>query len=153
MKRVYPLALIMVMLLTGCVFFKSDEQKMKDKINRFITSYNSGDVDAMTETLDSQSRQVINSTLNIADSLIGSFTGFNISIKDVFSLCFNFSGNFERLTIISFDDFQIKESSAVVYVSVVGSKSGAESSQSATFKMIKENGDWFIRDFSNVGGL
>lgn len=153
MKRMIVIVLVVALLLSGCSFFKSDEQKIEDKINRFISAYNLGDVDGMTETLDSQTRQIVNSSMSIADGLIGSFTGFDISVKDVFSLCINFSDDFDRLTISSFDDFQINEDSATAYVTVVGNKSGEESTQNAVFKMIKENSDWYIKDFSNIGGI
>lgn len=153
MKKTIPLILVVMILLSGCSLFKSDEQKMKDQINRFITAYNSGDAEGMIDTLDSQSRQVAKASLGIADSLIGTLTGIGISVKDVFTLCINFSGDFDRLTITSFDDFQILASAATVTVSVVGEKSGEEETQTAIFKMKQENDDWYITDFYGIGGI
>lgn len=153
MKRVVAVALVAALLLSSCSFFKSDEQKMEDKIEKFITSYNSGDVDGMIDTLDSQSRHVAEASLSIADSLLGSLTGIGISVKDVFSLCINFSDDFDTLKILSFDDFQIEADAATVYVTVEGSQAGEESIQQAVFKMVKESRDWYINDFSNIGGV
>ena len=153
MKRICSLVLIVTLLLSGCSFFKSDEQLMKDKINSFVTSYNSGDVEGMIDTLDSQSRQIAKSTLELSDTLISSLTGISVSVKDVFALCISFSDDFDTLTIVSFDDFQVGESTATVSVTVAGEKSGTEETEQAEFKMKKENGDWYINDFYGIGGL
>ena len=90
---------IVFSLLSGCVSFaKSDEEKIKSRLESFTNAYNSGDLEKMLDCMDSKTKNTYKSAINITDSLIGK-TGFKINLNDLFGLSVGITSDGELMTL------------------------------------------------------
>ena len=155
------LALCMV-FLCGCSFLeqffhpKSDEQKIQERIDKFLQSYNTGDLDGVLECLDSKTRNTAQAMVNIANNIGGALLseatglGLGLNLSDLFSLGIGLSsGDFLNVQVKS---ITITDSTNA-YADITLGMNEQISSESAEgrFILIKEGDDWFIKDLVESG--
>lgn len=165
MRRLKISALILALTLvfsffTGCGFtsvntsessggtetWTTDEDRIEQRIETFLTAYNEGDMEVVLQCLDAKTRNAFQAMLNILGGLAGSQLGFDISLSDLFSLGVNTtSGDFMGLNILSMNI--VEGQSAVVTTSMTLHGSGT---QTIYFEMTYEHGDWFIHDMTDT---
>lgn len=150
--------IIPITLFTACLFQKSDEELIEARINRFLTAYNTGDLDAVIECLDAKTRNTYKSTMNLVENiggaLLGKVTetkiGLNLSDLFDFSDLFGISvGTISEDDILTVDIQEIiieDETHATVNVTISYNTNIADLSEDAYFTMLKENGDWYIKN-------
>ena len=128
---------------------KSDNEMINSRISEFLSAYNDGDFEATVNCFDKKTRRQINATFNVTGSLLGSVTGVNIDLSDMFSL---------GIATSSEDDFLSIEISRIVMQSsekatLIGTMSfsgvGSEQSDTVFIVMVKESDDWYINDITD----
>ncbi len=150
-KRVLALFLIAVffsLMLCACdfldLFAESDETKIENRIQTFVSDYNSGDVEAVMASMTKRTRRILESTFGI----LGSISGYDV--KELFVYGFSLGvltseGDYLFLEIV---DIEVSEDSkkadANVVIKMDGSDTGA-----AVFKMKYENDGWYIDDIKD----
>ena len=150
-KRVLALFLIAVffsLMLCACdfsdLFAESDETKIENRIQTFVSDYNSGDVEAVMASMTKRTRRILESTFGI----LGSISGYDV--KELFVHGFSLGvltseGDYLSLEIV---DVEVSEDSkkadANVVIKMDGSDTGA-----AVFKMKYENDGWYIDDIKD----
>lgn len=134
--------------LSACAFFKSDEELIESRIDAFLNAYNSGDMEAVMECLDSKTRNTLQAVMNIGDNLIGE-TGFNISLSDMFGLGVGMMSDEDILTISDMTINITGDTEATVDVTLGYKDVFSENRESAYFTMIKEDNDWFIKNLQS----
>ncbi len=156
MKMSRKLICVFLCALLVCVFFSSclgeeqltSEQLIKNRINEFLTAYNSGDMDAVMDCLDAKTRNAMNAMLNLLGGFIGSQAGFGIDLRDLFSLGIAIeSDDFMKLQIT---DITVKDSKTAVATTTMDlTGAGVET---IYFHMVYENDGWYISDMSDKKG-
>ncbi|MGN1203108.1 MAG: hypothetical protein ACI4RF_07405 [Eubacterium sp.] len=155
MKKILTLTLILILsvsFLSGCnMLIKSDEELIEERINSFVSAYNSGDVDGLIECFDSKTKTAMKSALGIGNSLLGGLIGFDISLSDIFGLGMGITDG-DVLTVQQINDIQVGTDTATADVTIVFSDewggSGA-TTDDCTFYLKSENGGWFISDLKD----
>lgn len=122
---------------------RSDEQKIRERLDAFVFALNSGDADAALECLDSKNRNMLNAALNIGGGLLNSLIGFNIDVKDILALAIGLNSG--DLFTADVKDISItSDTTAVAYLTLTAQVGGQSDSESGTLDLVKEKGDWFI---------
>lgn len=148
MKKAFMFVLALTLVFTGlaaCTPTTTDEELIEERIEAFLTAYNSGDMEATLECLDAKSRNSFQALLNLLGGLAGSLTGFNIDLSDLFSLGINTaSGDFMGLEIT---DIHIQDSkNATVTTTMTLTGAGIHT---IYFIMVYENDGWYIHDMTD----
>ena len=60
---------MLIVICSGCLG-KSDEELIRDRMNTFLTAYNSGDLQGVLQCMDAKTRNTYQSALNIGNVLI-----------------------------------------------------------------------------------
>lgn len=134
--------IIFISLCSGCES-KSNEEMIQDRMNAFLSAYNSGDMQGAISCLDAKTRNTYQAALNIGNSLIG-LTGFSVGIEDLFGLGVGLSGNGD---VLKLDDMKISiksDTKATVTATMQYQDLEKSYSQNVSFTLVKENGDWYI---------
>ncbi len=127
----------------------TDEYLIRECVETFLTAYNEGDMDAVLECLDAKSRNAMEAMLNLLGGVAGSYTGFDIDLKDLFSLGVStVDDDFMLLNIISVE--MRGSSEAVVTTSM--SLHGGMNDEKIYFIMVYEKGQWCISDITDKKG-
>ncbi len=127
----------------------TDEYLIRECVETFLTAYNEGDMDAVLECLDAKSRNAMEAMLNLLGGIAGSYAGFDIDLKDLFSLGVStVDGDFMLLDIISIE--MRGSSEAVVTTSM--SLPGGMNDEKIYFITIYEKGKWCISDITDKKG-
>ena len=148
MKRVISLALVAVILMMALVACgaKSDEDMIKDRINKYISCANNADMDGMLKCFNSATRSAMESMLN----LLGDYAGVNL--KDMMNLGALFgSSEYYSMSVDSIDNIQINGDNATADVTMSATVNGSTQTASDSLPLVKEDGDWYIS--LNLGGL
>ena len=128
--------------------FKSDEDLIRERIEEFVSSYNNGDMEAVMECFDQRTKSIMGATVGIGESLLGSATGFDVSMSDMFGLGAGLNeGDMMKLSNIEFtvpDGAENVSVNAVITMSISFMGQSQSNSSSVQFEMVKEDGDWFI---------
>jgi len=123
-------------------FFKSDEDKIEDRMNAFLDAYNAGDINSVLESLDAKTRNTYGAYMNVGNALIG-LSGFGLELSDMFALGVSLSDgetlSFENMEITMLSDKKASVSAIMCYQGYQDT-----SSQNVEFILIKENKDWYI---------
>lgn len=123
---------------------KSDEELIEARIKEFLTAYNSGDMNATMNCLDAKTKNAMNALLNLFGGVFGGATGYNIDLRDLFSLGVAVEeGDFMNLQV---SETKISGKSAVVTTTM---SLPDVSGQKMYFIMLYENNGWFISDISD----
>lgn len=153
MRRLVKLtALVLVMaamaaMLLGCdSLLKSDEEKIADRLQEFITACNSGDLDGALDCLDKSSRKTYGAVFNIGNGIFGGLTGFEIDVRDLMAVTMGMTGSdFFTLQIQSISLTSKKEAVATVSLSFTNPQTGETQTEgNMRLPMIKEGLDWYI---------
>ena len=153
-KKLTGIALVFCIILFsyGCNFLKSDEAIIEERINTLADAYNAGDVDALINCFDSKTRTTVNSALGIGNAVLGKLTGLGISVQDVLGLGAGLAGMEygDSIEIYSVDNINISGNNATADVSLsftdIYSKSKNTDSGEISVGLVKENGDWFVKN-------
>ncbi|MGN1432725.1 MAG: hypothetical protein ACI4XI_03385 [Ruminococcus sp.] len=142
--------LIIVLLLPACNMFKSDTDMIKERINKFVISYNSGDIEGVIDCLDSKKRTTYKSALGIGNALLNGLIDIDISLQDIFGIGMGLTEN-DSITIEKYNNINISSDSATVDISLIYTDEidGDRSNEKGVFYLIKENDDWFISDLKD----
>ena len=146
MKRSILVILAFIITLSGCVVGKSDEELINDRIDTFLSAYNSGDYDEVLECFTVKMRNTLKSATGIGDALIGGITGFDINMSDLFGLGAGILSDGDILTV---SDMQItfqNETTANVEIVLKYNINGTDFSETTNFTMSKEKNDWLIKN-------
>ena len=94
MKRLLCL-LMMIALLLSFVACGDDKDKseqktdadlIEERIDAFLSAYNSGDMDGVIACMDKKSGNELRAAMNVIGALGGALLGVNLSLSDLFSL-------------------------------------------------------------------
>ncbi len=149
MKRVKIYSLLMCMLLVlycfiSCGAKKSDNELIEERVETFLTAYNAGDMDTVLECLDAKKRNALEAMLNIFGGLAGSYAGFDISMKDLFSLGVNVSeDDVMELEITDIKISSKKKAIAKAEMELYGK------SEVVYVVLVYEENDWYISDITD----
>lgn len=146
---VFILLLLCLSLLSACASSKSDEELIESKIHQFLKAYNSGDIDAVLECLDSKTKNTYKAAMNIGNVFIGKKTGYNISLSDLFSLGVGTMSEDDILTISDTTITIVNDTKATVDVTLEYKDKMSDMQEKAFFTMIKEENDWWIKNLEN----
>lgn len=147
MKRIIAVTVMACMILTmlaGCQL-RSDEALIRDRMEEFRDAYNSGDMEALLDCFDRRTRNTYRSALNVGNALIG-LTGFSVGIEDLFSLGV---GVMAEGDVMAFGEMEIEllsDTKAQVTVELTYQDVEYSDTYTATFKLVKEDNDWFIKE-------
>ncbi len=149
MKRCISIMLICVFatfFLYGCNVGKSDEELINDRIDVFLTAYNSGDYEEVLNCFTGKLKNTLKAATGIGNALMGGITGFDINMADLFGLGAGILSEGDILTVsnieIMFQDDTTANAETILNFNV----NGTETSETTTFIMSKENNDWFIKN-------
>ncbi len=130
----------------------SDEEMIKNRIDQFLRCYNTGNLEGVLSCMDEKTRQTIQSAINLSEGVAGMLGVGGISFSDLFGLGVGMSENDELLSVEIYS-IEIEEVRAEVIVKMAYAYVGSEPyEENALFEMLKEDGDWFIRDFRSYYG-
>lgn len=138
---------VLCVMLSGCFLGKkSDEDMIRGRVESFVTSFNAGDLEGIIECLDSRTRTQFKSVMGLTESIGGAlFEGFtgvglDISIADLFGVGMAFADD-ATLHLDEVTEITISGDNARADVVINGDK--------GHFTMVKEKGDWFIKDLGD----
>ena len=143
---------IILFSFAGCSLFKSDEELIKNRIEKFSYAYNTGDLNAIIECFDTKSRNKYKAAINIAENIGGavlgklSKSGLGLNIADLFGFSVGTVSNDDLLNIEIIQINILDEQNASIEVKMGYKDKMSDFSTNAVFTMLKENGDWYIKD-------
>lgn len=125
----------------------TNEELIAKKINKFLTAYNTGDMDEVLKCLDAKTRNEFQALMNILGGIAGGLLGFDISLSDFFALGISIAEeDFMKLEIT--DITIIDASNAVVTTKM--DMIGDEESTTIYFEMVYEDDGWYIHDMTDI---
>ncbi len=127
----------------------TDEELIRKCVQTFITAYNEGDMDTALNCLNAKNRNAMEAILNLLGGAAGSYLGFDIDLKDLFSIGVSVTnGDLMKLNIT---DVSITSNSngkmATVTTSMDLAGTGA---QTVYFSMVYEHDGWYISDMRDT---
>jgi len=137
-------------------FFKSDEELIKNRVETFVSDYNSGDFDAFSENFDKKTRNKIKSAIKLTESIFGGLTGYDIGYSELFGLGTTLSED-GLMQLDKIESIEKTSSDTAVVTATMILRSGYGSDytiETVKFELVKEscgwlNHDWYIRDLGN----
>lgn len=127
----------------GMLDTRTDEEKIRERIEEFSTALNTGDSDGLLDCLDATSRNMYNAVFNITEGIMGGLIGFSINIKDLFALAIGLSGG--GMFVMEVQEVQItSDKTASVTVLATVNINGETETELIPLEMVKEKNDWFI---------
>ena len=130
-----------IAVLLFALFYKTDEQKIEDRIESFNIACNSGDIQGMFDCFDKYTRQMYSTTIGLTEGIIGGLTGFDLPLGDLFNLFAMDSFGGEGLGLeIEIESIEVNDHTAIVTLT----DACAENLGQDTIIMCKEEDDWFI---------
>ena len=121
---------------------RTDEQKIRDRVDTFVAALNARDTDAAANCLDSKSRSLYNAA-TVGQSLLGSFTDVDLDLGNVFAKAVGLSDGDEISAEIQELDITTDTAAAVTLAASVQTDGGTKS-QTILLDMVKEKSDWYI---------
>ncbi len=149
LRKIFGLVAIFLVVfqLSACIFQKSDEEQIVSRIDEFTNAYNDGDLDGVLACLDAKTRKTCESMKNLSESIGGAVLGFSFDLSDLFGISIGFASDDD---VLSFDIQEISmeddKESATVSAQLKYNDRLSENDEFATFYMVKENGEWYIKD-------
>ena len=102
-------------------------------------------MDTVLECLDAKSRNAMEAMLKLLGGIAGSYTGFEIDLKDLFSLGIStIDGDFMKLKITDIKITDSKNATVTTTMELTGA-----GVQTIFFSMVYEHEGWYIRDMSD----
>lgn len=139
-KRFLSVLFVVIMVLSCCIActatnektLSPDEEKISQRIEIFLTSYNDGDTDRAISCLDAEKQAM----WNLLSGFVGGMTDGEMDLSDVVSI------TSEEFTKFEITDIDITDSlNAIAATALTGAKT-----QTVYFIMVYENNDWYIHD-------
>ena len=132
--------LIGAIVFASLYFFKSDEDKIRDRLDTFAAACNDGDIESMVECFDKKTRKYYETSIGLVEGIFGGLTGVDLPIGDMFELfgMQEMGGQVNMELIVN--SIQINGNTAIVNITM--SESG--NIETDQIKMCKEDDDWFI---------
>ena len=121
---------------------RTDEQKIRDRVDAFVTAINSRDTDAAASCLDSSSRSLYNAA-TVGQSLLGAFTDVDLDLGNVFAKAIGLSDDGEVSAEIQKLDITTDTAAAVTLAASVQMNRETKN-QTIQLEMVKEKNDWYI---------
>ena len=142
------LVILCAFSLVSCLLpQKSDEELIEERLNTFVDSFNSGDMDAVIGCFDKKSRNILQSAVNVGGSLLGKGLGFGVNMSDLFGLGIaSAQPNGDVLSVTDRSIHVQSDTEATVDVTWTERYGKEETSAPAQFIMVKEGKDWYIKD-------
>lgn len=138
-------------MFSGCAGFKSDEQLITERIQDFTEAYNSGDFEETLKSMDSKTRNTYQAAADIGGSLFAGWSGLSLDYGDLFALGVG-TAQADELMTIQIESVSIEGEEAVAVTQMdyeVGFGYGTVSMK-VEFELIKEKGDWYIKEMHDV---
>lgn len=144
MKRIAAFLLVLVMLFTALASCSgettSDTKLIELRIDSFAYALNTSDTDAFLNCFDAKTRNQMKASLAIVGGALG-----GIDLCALFTLSFAALGDGD--IAVSVTDVQIDGETAVATVDVSVGQYGPYPTY---FYMVKQKGDWFIKELEDV---
>lgn len=150
--RVITITITIFLLLTSCNVFKSDEEIIEDRINKFLTEYNSGDYEEVLECFTPKMKNTLKSATGIGDAILGKLTGINLKSSDLFGFGAGILSQDDVLTISDAKLTLENETTATVecILTFKNNLIGKSTTQKSSFIMSKEKNDWLIQNIKLI---
>ena len=149
MRRFLLLTVTFVLLLstlTSCFLKpKTDEELIYERIDEFLTSYNSGDFEGVLNCLDAKTRNATKAMTNLMGSFGGSLLGVDIDLADLFGLGAGLAGG-DMMNVQITELIITSETTAQVHAVMTMKLYDQQQTQTIIFGMVKENKGWFIQN-------
>lgn len=124
---------------------KTNEELIKERIETFLTAYNTGDMDTVLACLETKTRNTFQATLNLLGGLAGGLTGVDVDMSDLFSLGIATSdGDFMELEITDINITDETNATVTTQMDLAGT-----GTQTIYFVMVYENDGWYIQDMTD----
>ncbi len=141
--------LMFLTITTSCKNKYSDEDLIIECIEKFIDAYNDGDMDRVLECLDAKSRNAMKAMLDLMGGIAGSYAGFEIDLKDLFSLGIStVSDDFIEIEIIAIEIHSDDEAVVTTHMNLTDTIEN----EKIFFIMTYEDSNWYISDISEKKG-
>jgi len=152
-KRFISLILALIVISTCLISCENpfepeptDEEMIEERINTFLTAYNSGDLNTVFECLDSKSRNTYKALFNVLGGILGSLSGLSLDLSDLFTLGVNTSsGDFMDLEITDITITENEKATATARTNLAGS-----GIQIIKIELVYENDGWYIHDMKGT---
>ena len=144
-----PVLVILVAMVVAVAVFlrtKSDEDKIRERIDNFSVACSDMDIEAMIDCMDSKTRKQYETMLGFTDGLLGGIIGMDLPYSDM-AMLFGMD-SFEDIEVkFLINSIEISGDTAKVEVEMLD----GDKSESDTLVMCEEKGDWYI-DFTEMTG-
>lgn len=143
-------AILLAGAIVAAIFLwpKSDEDKIRDRIESFTEACNDMDFEAIIACMDSTTRKQYETMMSATDGILGGITGIDLPYSDMAELM-GMEAAGEMDMDIEIKSIEIDGDTA--NVEVVMSSGGEE--EADTIIMCKEDDDWYIDFREMTGGL
>ncbi len=133
--------------LFACGKPKSDEEMITERIDSFVNAYNTGDLDAVLDCMDAKTRNSFKGQFELAENLGSDLLGYSFDVYSMFGVGIGMTSEDDALEVSNLNiDMKGEEKATVeVDMSIQGVDGGF--SDKGYFTMLKENDDWYIKDF------
>ena len=137
------LMLLLLFGLAGCQT-KSDEAKIRDRIDKFVTSYNSGDMNGVFDSCSAKTRNTLKTQYDLLESLGGALLGDQLKLSDLFTLGVGLSDG--DVLAVDINSVTVTGSTAVAKGTMHYQDIQSSKDSPVIFDMVKEGNDWFVKN-------
>ena len=145
----FVVAAVVSFLIFGTNLFKSDETLIRERIQAYEDACNDGDMDAMLDCMDSETKALMEGTMDLMDGLFQEGSGMDFGMSDMFG----FAGAMGDFFKVEITNIAIEGNYATVSVIMSADMYGySEETEETELPMVKEGGDWYIGGMENMLG-
>ena len=145
----FVVAAVVSFLIFGTNLFKSDETLIRERIQAYEDASNDGDMDAMLDCMDSETKALMEGTMDLMDGLFQEGSGMDFGMSDMFG----FAGAMGDFFKVEITNIEIEGNYATVSVIMSADMYGySEETEETELPMVKEGGDWYIGGMENMLG-
>lgn len=145
----FVVAAVVSFLIFGTNLFKSDETLIRERIQAYEDACNDGDMDAMLDCMDSETKALMEGTIGFMDGLFQEGSGMDFGMSDMFG----FAGAMGDFFKVEITNIEIEGNYATVSVIMSADMYGySEETEETELPMVKEGGDWYIGGMENMLG-
>ena len=119
---------------------KSDEQKIRDRVNAFAAALEAGDADAAVKCLDIKNRTLLTAALSLGGDILDSI---EIDANDILTQAIGLD-SVESISAEIQDVDIASDTTAVVSLTFTAQAGGETVTKNVKLDMVKELGDWYI---------
>lgn len=119
---------------------KSDEEKIKDRLDQFVASYNNGDFEGILECIEPARRKQYEAATNLMGGIGSSLIGFNFSVSDLVGLGAMLMPEEARLSFEITRISILDGGRATVYI--------CNADGEGKISMVKYGRDWYLADIN-----